>query len=165
MVTTESQISWHFFQILTFTYGSISVSKCPIFGHKFVNFDSQKHLFRCYVEADGYTLSQFTTFGYFQFKTSVRSGKGFSITRMSDSWHSVPRGGQMDKRLAGRNSDLLERALRALASSSGGAACPGGTRGQPRGPTPGVRGWFQGDLSEKNFCDTGTPGRMDGQTW
>ena len=27
----------------------------------------------------------------------------------------------------------LERALRALASSSGGAACPGGTRGQPRG--------------------------------
>ena len=28
---------------------------------------------------------------------------------------------------------LLERALRALASSSGGAACPGGTRGQPRG--------------------------------
>ena len=32
---------------------------------------------------------------------------------------------------------LLERALRALASSSGGAACPGGrgvgVRGQPRG--------------------------------
>ena len=26
----------------------------------------------------------------------------------------------------------LERALRALASSSGGTACPGGTRGQPR---------------------------------
>ena len=28
---------------------------------------------------------------------------------------------------------LLERALRALASSSGGAACPGGTQGQPQG--------------------------------
>ena len=37
-------------------------------------------------------------------------------------------------------SKLLERALRALASSSGGAACPGGTRGQPRGSTSGVRG-------------------------
>ena len=35
--------------------------------------------------------------------------------------------------------DILERALRALASSSGGAACPGGTWGQPRGSTPGVR--------------------------
>ena len=34
----------------------------------------------------------------------------------------------------------LERALRALASSSGGAACPGATRDQPRGSTPGVRG-------------------------
>ena len=28
---------------------------------------------------------------------------------------------------------ILERALRALASSSGGAACPGGTLGQPGG--------------------------------
>ena len=46
---------------------------------------------------------------------------------------------------------LLERALRALPSSSGGAAWPGGTRGQPRGSTPGVRGWFQGDLSKKKF--------------
>ena len=46
---------------------------------------------------------------------------------------------------------ILERALRALASSSGGAACPGATRGQPRGSTPGVRGWFQGDLSEKKI--------------
>ena len=35
--------------------------------------------------------------------------------------------------------DLLERALRALASSSGGAACPGATGGQPQGSTPGVR--------------------------
>ena len=35
------------------------------------------------------------------------------------------------------NMVILERALRALASSSGGAACPGGTRGQPRGSTPG----------------------------
>ena len=34
----------------------------------------------------------------------------------------------------------LERALRALASSSGGAAYPEATRGQPRGSTPGVRG-------------------------
>ena len=59
----------------------------------------------------------------------------------------------------------LERALRALASSSGGAACPVGTRGQPRGSTPGVRERFQGDLSEKKFCDghrTDT-GRMDAQ--
>ena len=47
---------------------------------------------------------------------------------------------------------LLERALRSLASSSGGAACPGATRGQPQGSTPGFRGGFQGDLSEKkNF--------------
>ena len=53
---------------------------------------------------------------------------------------------------------LLERALRALASSSGGAACPGGTRGQPRGSTPGVRGGFQGDLSKKKFCDERTNG-------
>ena len=34
----------------------------------------------------------------------------------------------------------LEKALRAFASSSGGAACPGATRGQPQGSTPGVRG-------------------------
>ena len=31
---------------------------------------------------------------------------------------------------------VLERALRALASSSGGAACPGGTRGQPGDQPP-----------------------------
>ena len=37
-------------------------------------------------------------------------------------------------------SKLLERALRALASSSGGAACPGATQGQPRGSTSEVRG-------------------------
>ena len=42
-------------------------------------------------------------------------------------------------------------ASRAHSSSSGGAACPGSTRGQPRGSTPGVKGWFQGDLSGKNF--------------
>ena len=52
---------------------------------------------------------------------------------------------------------VLERALRALASSSGGAAWPGATRGQPRGSTP-------GDLSEKKNCDGLTDGRMDGQT-
>ena len=46
---------------------------------------------------------------------------------------------------------VLERALRALASSSGGAACPGGNRGQPRGSTQGVRGWFPGDLSKKKI--------------
>ena len=46
---------------------------------------------------------------------------------------------------------ILEKALRAFASSSGGAACPGATRGQPQGSTPGVRGWFQGDLSEKKI--------------
>ena len=33
---------------------------------------------------------------------------------------------------------VLERALRALASSSGEAACPGGTRGQSRGSSQGV---------------------------
>ena len=41
----------------------------------------------------------------------------------------------LDRRRACPNIDLyyiLERALRALASSSGGAACPGGTRGQPQ---------------------------------
>ena len=42
-------------------------------------------------------------------------------------------------------------ASRAYSSSSGGAACHGGTWGQPQGSTPGVRGWFKGDLSEKNF--------------
>ena len=42
-------------------------------------------------------------------------------------------------------------ASRAYSSSSGGAACPGVTQGQPRGSTPGVREWFQGDLSEKIF--------------
>ena len=42
-------------------------------------------------------------------------------------------------------------ALRAHSSSSGGAACLGHTRGQPRGSTPGVREWFSGDLSEKKF--------------
>ena len=57
---------------------------------------------------------------------------------------------------------ILERALRALASSSGGAACPGATHGQPRGSTLGVRGWFLGDLSEKNFVtDERTDGRTD----
>ena len=57
----------------------------------------------------------------------------------------------------------LERALRALASFSGGAACPGGTRGQHRGSTPGVRGWFQGDLSEKKILWR-TDERTDGWT-
>ena len=67
---------------------------------------------------------------------------------------------------------LLEKALRAFASSSGGAACPGGrgagVRGQPQGSTPGVRGWFQGDLSEKKILwrtngltDELTHGRTD----
>ncbi len=63
--------------------------------------------------------------------------------------------------------DWLERALRALASSSRGAAFPGGTRGQPRGWTPGVRGWFQGDLSEKKILwrtDGMTEWRKDGRT-
>ena len=46
--------------------------------------------------------------------------------------------------------NILERALWALASSSGGASCPGATRGQPRGLTLGVRGWFQGDLCRKS---------------
>ena len=36
--------------------------------------------------------------------------------------------------------DTLEKALRAFASSSGGAACPGATHGQPQGSTSGVRG-------------------------
>ena len=62
----------------------------------------------------------------------------------------------------GSGATLLERALRALASSSGRAACPGATRGQPRGSTPRVRGWFQGDLSEKkNFV---TNARTNGRT-
>ena len=43
----------------------------------------------------------------------------------------------------------LERALRALASSSGGAACPGGTRGQPRGSTPGVDPGSQGVIPRR----------------
>ena len=43
----------------------------------------------------------------------------------------------------------LARALWTLANSSGGAACPGTTRGQPRGSTSGVRERFQGDLSKK----------------
>ena len=58
----------------------------------------------------------------------------------------------------------LERALRALASSSGGAACPGSTRGQPQESG----GLFQGDLSEKKICDghrTPNGQRMDRQTW
>ena len=62
---------------------------------------------------------------------------------------------------------ILERALRALASSSGGAAWPGGTRDQPRGSTPGVRGWFQGDLSKKKILwrtDARTHARTDGRT-
>ena len=64
---------------------------------------------------------------------------------------------------------ILERALRALASSSGGAACTGATRGQPRGSTPGVRGWFQGNLSKKKFVTDGlmnkrTNGRTEGRT-
>ena len=46
----------------------------------------------------------------------------------------------------------------ALSSSSGGAWYPGHTRGQPRGSTLGVRGWFQGDLSEKKICDEHTNG-------
>ena len=58
--------------------------------------------------------------------------------------------------------NLLERALRALASSSGGAACSGATRGQPQGSIPGVRGSFQGDLSEKKSFVM--DGRMDRQT-
>ena len=44
-------------------------------------------------------------------------------------------------------------ASRAYSSSSRGAACPGGPRGQPRCSPPGVWGWFQGDLSEKKICD------------
>ena len=75
----------------------------------------------------------------------VRAGKGSDPSRRNSKF----------------KFKLLERALRALAISSGGAVCPGGTRGQPRGSTPGVRGSFQGDLSEKKFCD----GRkMDGRT-
>ena len=42
--------------------------------------------------------------------------------------------GRTDRRDGGNSDlDVLERALWALASSSGGAACPGGTQGQPRG--------------------------------
>ena len=62
---------------------------------------------------------------------------------------------------------ILERALRALASSSGGAACPRATWGQPWGSTPGVRGWFQGDLSEKKILwhtDARTDARTEGRT-
>ena len=56
---------------------------------------------------------------------------------------------------------ILEKALRAFASSSGGAAYPGGRGwGVGWGVNPGVREWSQGDLSEKKFCD----GRMDTQT-
>ena len=46
-------------------------------------------------------------------------------------------------------------ASRAYSSSSGRAASQGHTRGQPRWSTPGVRGWFWGDLIEKKICDTG----------
>ena len=73
----------------------------------------------------------------------------------------------MELMIAKMNYELLEEALRAFASSSGGAACPGATRGQPQGSTPGVRGWFQGDLSEKKFLwrtDGRTDARTDGQT-
>ena len=73
---------------------------------------------------------------------------------------------------------VLERALRALASSSGGAACPGGTWGQPQGvpgvnprgypgSTPGVdfrSQWVSSrDLSEKKIflTDERTEGRTD----
>ena len=61
---------------------------------------------------------------------------------------------------------ILEKALWALASSFGGVACLGATRGQPGGSTPGVRGWFQEDLSEKKNCDgrTKDEGRTDGRT-
>ena len=54
----------------------------------------------------------------------------------------------------------------AYSSSSGGAACPGATWGQTWGSTPGVRGRFQGNLSEKKIVTEGrtdewTHGRMD----
>ena len=69
------------------------------------------------------------------------------------------------EKMCSLNFRILERALRALASSSGGAACPGGTRGQPQGSTPGVRGWFQGDWSEKKkICDGRTDERTNGRT-
>ena len=60
----------------------------------------------------------------------------------SDPWVRIPllpkvRGYYLSKT---QLINILERALRALASSSGGAACPGGTRGQPRKSTQGVRG-------------------------
>ena len=45
-------------------------------------------------------------------------------------------------------------ASRAYSSSSGGAAWPGANQGQPRGLTPRVRVWFQGDLSEKNCYES-----------
>ena len=54
---------------------------------------------------------------------------------------------------SGRES-VFGKALRALASSSGGAACPGATRGQPPGSTPEVRGRFQGYLREKKIFVT-----------
>ena len=59
----------------------------------------------------------------------------------------------------------LEKALRAFASSSGGAACPGdrgvGVMGQPRrsGGDPKVI-----YVSEKKICDARMNGHMDGQT-
>ena len=58
---------------------------------------------------------------------------------------------------------ILERALRALASSSGGAACPGGYPGS----TPGVNQKSRGMIPrrykrKKNFVTDG--GRTDGRT-
>ena len=57
---------------------------------------------------------------------------------------------------------LLERDLRALASSSGGVACPGATRGVD----PGSKGVIQRRFKrKKKFCDGRThEGRTDGRT-
>ena len=56
--------------------------------------------------------------------------------------------------------EILERALRALASSSGGTACPLATRGQPQesgGDSKAIE-------AKKKFCDGRTnEGRMDEQ--
>ena len=68
-------------------------------------------------------------------------------------------------------STLLEMALRALASSSGAAVCPGGTQGQPRGypgSTPGVDPRSQGMIPKrfkrKKIFVTETGNRTDGRT-
>ena len=62
---------------------------------------------------------------------------------------------------------VIQKSFQIAASSSGGAACPGASWGQPQGSTPGVRGWFQGDLSAKKIVtDERTKDRrMDGQTY